>query len=346
VRDDEPPHGLEDEEWEEEAPRSLFASTWFRVVVVVLAFGAVAAVSVPYVMDSLNPAPPGPTVTRAPAADKAKPSSPPGIATPAPVLSPAPAPPAPATAPAAPGPPSSSPSVASVIEKAPPPTPAKTQAPRQVAQAPKAESAKTAPQKADSPKSAESPKSAAKREPAKSEPEKSASKDAATAGELWVQVGAYRDTTIVKRVSTTLTDKGFSVSESTLTRGGRAPESGVPAGVDRYDVVVSGGVPADVTRKLTEKGLSAEPVSEGAVVRPSLALRDAVTLSNDLRGEGLSVSVRRVGKGAPAPAGSGAGTETLHRVRVGPFPDRAAANAAVQKLRDLGYTPFIARAGD
>ena len=117
------------------------------------------------------------------------------------------------------------------------------------------------------------------------------------------------------------------------------------AGGDRYDVVVSGGLPAEVSRKLSAKGLSADPVSEGTVVRPSLALRDAVALSNDLRAEGLSVSVRRVAKAGPAPAASAPGAEMLHRVRVGPFPDRAAADAAVQKLRDLGYTPFIARGG-
>jgi hypothetical protein len=131
-------------------------------------------------------------------------------------------------------------------------------------------------------------------------------------------------------------------------------------------VVVSGGAPGDVTRRLFAKGLSAETTREGAIVRPSLPLRDAVTLSNDLRGDGFTVTVRRVAGGgdAAAPAAPAAAApaappaaaaptapsapataagETLHRVRVGAFPDRAAANAAVAKLRELGYTPFVAR---
>jgi cell division septation protein DedD len=202
----------------------------------------------------------------------------------------------------------------------------------------------TKPEKAKPTESAKSePKTAAKA------PTKSTSVPArpAAGGELWVQVGAFRDAATAKKVADGLKAKGFDVAQSTLTRGGGASAAAgtenMPSGpADKYDVVVAGAA-ADISRKLSDKGLSAETVRDGAVVRPSLPLRDAVTLSNDLRGEGFAVSVRRVATGGAAPAPVASGGETLHRVRVGAFADRTAANAAIEKLRALGYTPFVAR---
>jgi hypothetical protein len=112
-------------------------------------------------------------------------------------------------------------------------------------------------------------------------------------------------------------------------------------------VFVVGGSPADITVKLSAKGLSTEPARDGVVVKPSLPLRDAVALSKDLAAEGLKVQVRRSGApasatAAPAPAGN-AGGEMLYRVRVGPYPDRAAATSARKELEEKGYKPFIAR---
>jgi cell division septation protein DedD len=85
------------------------------------------------------------------------------------------------------------------------------------------------------------------------------------------------------------------------------------------------------------------------VVKPSLPLRDAVALSKDLAVEGFKVQVRRAGGAAaapPAPVTAAAPTEggrELHRVRVGSFADRAAAQAAARELEAKGYKPYIAR---
>lgn len=316
--DKEPAGGPEHEDWEE-PPRSIFGSTWFRVVIVVLVVGAVAAVSIPYVMDAVNPP---------------RPASPPArvAAPPAPAPAPAPATPPPAaTAPAPPAaPPAPSSPVASAVTKPaePPKAPAKA--------APKA--AKQQASKADAPAKRTAKATAA----------------ATERGEFWVQVGAFRDPATAKRVASGLREKGFQVAESTTTPAAKStPAAGASApgdAGDRYDVIVSGGAPGDVVKKLTAKGLSAEERGDGAVVRPSLPLRDAVTLSNDLRGEGLTVTVRRATPPSAPPAAAtttapatAVNGDTLHRVRVGAFADRTAARAAVDKLQALGYTPFIAK---
>lgn len=200
-------------------------------------------------------------------------------------------------------------------------------------------------------KPAELPKAAPKSEAPKAAKRTAKATAAAPArGDWWVQVGAFRDPATAKRVASGLREKGYQVAESTTVPAAGAAvspgNSAPPDAGDRYDVIVSGGAPGDVAKKLVAKGLSAEERRDGAVVRPSLPLRDAVTLSNDLRGEGLTVTVRRA-TGPSAPGTSAATTaasgETLHRVRVGAFADRAAARAAVEKLQALGYTPFIAK---
>jgi cell division protein FtsN len=62
--------------------------------------------------------------------------------------------------------------------------------------------------------------------------------------------------------------------------------------------------------------------------------------------------VRRAGAAASAPAvvsapspapAAGEGGQTLHRVRVGAFTDRAAATAAARELESKGFKPYIAR---
>lgn len=327
-RDDEPAGGPETDDWEE-PPRSIFSTTWFRAVIVVLVVGAVAAVSIPYVMDAVSP----PRATAPPAAS-------------APAPAPTPPPPV-AAAPTPPPAPPSSPVATAVTKPVELPKPAaKSDAPK--AAAPKAD--------APAPKAA-APKADTKAETAKAPAPKAAKADAppkrvakATApaerGEFWVQVGAFRDAEAAKRLADGLRGKGFQVAESKAGTTATASAPVSDAG-DRYDVIVSGGAPGDVTKKLTAKGLSAEERRDGAVVRPSLPLRDAVTLSNDLRGEGLTVTVRRAVAPGAAPAATtataAAGSDGLHRVRVGAFTDRAAARAAVEKLQALGHTPFIAK---
>src|SRR2546429_677095 len=97
--------------------------------------------------------------------------------------------------------------------------------------------------------------------------------------------------------------------------------------------------------KQTARGLPTEPGRGGGVVRPGLPLRDAVALSKDLAAMGLKVQVRRSGAAA-SPASTPAanpGGDGLHRVRVGPYPDRAAATSALKELEAKGYKPFLAR---
>jgi hypothetical protein len=118
-------------------------------------------------------------------------------------------------------------------------------------------------------------------------------------------------------------------------------------------VFVAGASPSEIQEKLAGKGLAADPVAGGAVITPSLPLRDAVTLSKDLASEGLKVQVRRATGPPPSEPASDGGREAvpgepggdLYRVRVGGFPDRASAEAARQALAARGYTGFVTRGG-
>jgi len=114
---------------------------------------------------------------------------------------------------------------------------------------------------------------------------------------------------------------------------------------DKYDVFVSGTSSADVNTKIAAKGLSADPVAGGAVIKPSLTLRDAVSLSKDLASEGLKVQVRRALAGAAAERPAAGGGGTIYRVRVAGFADRTAADEARKALSARGYTGFIGRGG-
>src|SRR5687768_3724154 len=48
---------LEPDTYDEEPPRSIFAATWFRAVLVLIVLGVVGAVAVPYILDAVNPPP-------------------------------------------------------------------------------------------------------------------------------------------------------------------------------------------------------------------------------------------------------------------------------------------------
>jgi cell division septation protein DedD len=224
---------------------------------------------------------------------------------------------------------------------------------------------------AETPKVAEGPKPPAK---AVESPKKSAAASSAApkAGEhtkpipptpvsaapgrpYWVQVGAFKDAETAKKVAGRLRDQGLRVEESTIvpaaSRASSAPAAQTPP--DRYDVLVSGVSAADIEPKLTAKGLKGENTANGAVVRPSLALREAVALSRDLADAGLSVQVRRIGGPAPAPtapasapSASPPAGQTLYRVRVGGYTERAAAVDALKQLEDKGFKPFIARGNE
>jgi cell division septation protein DedD len=365
----------------DEAPRSIFSALWFRVLLAVLVLGVLAAIAVPYVLDTqtlrtsaakLAPAPATP-VTAAPTAPPAAPSAlsattptptpetpaapaaTAATAAPAPTAAPATAPPAPVTArpkseaPAAPV--AKSTAAKSAATKSVTTTAKASESPKPAAKVekPAPKGAEASPRTADAtPKAPEATKVSAA-EPAKSSPVKAAGGGKA----YWVQVGAFKDAETAKRIAARLREHGLRVEESPITTtAAAAPRaSAPPPSADRYDVMVSGASAADVEAKLAPKGFKGETTANGIVVRPSLALREAVALSRDLADAGLSVQVRRIGGPAAAPATAPAppattGGQTLYRVRVGGFADRVAAVDAMKQLEGKGFKPFIARGNE
>jgi hypothetical protein len=393
----------EDQElYEDIPPRSIFAATWFRVVLVLIVLGVIGAVAVPYVLDWMNPpplsrsasmkatspAPPATPVSPLPASESAAPSSaeksaekkdlapvptpapPPALARPEPKPEPKPAPVAKAPAPKSES--KSTPSVSTdssakssmAATDSTPKAATKSESSAKGESTPKA----AAPPKSDSAKTEAAPKSqaVAKAEPAaKDEAKRKAPASAATpkgGGPFWVQVGAFKDPDTAKRVATALRDQNYNVEQTdrqvsakaaaaAAASSSTAPSPAASPG-DLYDVHVSGMSAVELTKRLSAKGLAAETAGGTVVVKPSLPLRDAVTLSKDLAVDGLKVQVRRAGSGpapsapaTPPPATASAG-ETLHRVRVGAFTDVAEARAAVKELEAKGYKPYIARGNE
>src|SRR5439155_12510993 len=218
-----------------EPRRSIFAALWFRVILVLIVVGVIGALAVPYVLDVVNPPGVKPAVVPKPAA--------PAVATPAPPPALAPAP-AQATAPAQPPAP-----------KPPAVTPAPTPAPA-------AQPATTEEKQAEGPTTTKSAKQTARRV-ARAAP----TPVAPARGAYWVQVGAFKDLESAKRLAARLRDQNYSVEESSTGAPTRqnpgstpvAPPPGGDAGADKYDVFVGGAALADVTAKLSAKGLTTEP---------------------------------------------------------------------------------------
>ncbi|HUF93604.1 MAG TPA: SPOR domain-containing protein [Candidatus Limnocylindria bacterium] len=338
-------NALEPDTYEEEPPRSIFAATWFRAVLILIVLGVIGAIAVPYILNAVNP----------PASQQAAVRTTPlPVAPPAPTASSAPAPPMtppPTAAPAAPSP--------TPPRATPAPTAVKPPAPVAKAELPAAKPATPAPRAAAPPKSstpAKPPASAPARTTAAAPRQaRAAGTTPAPAGPYWVQVGAFKNEETAKRLAAGLRAQNFKVADvvGTPAAPAAAPAAApVPAGADQYDVFVTGLPPAELTTRLVAKGLAAETSGAGVVIRPSLPLRDAVALSKDLAVEGLKVQVRRAGGGdtarpstrppAPAVASATAG-DGLYRVRVGAFTERTAAVAALRELEAKGYKPFIAR---
>lgn len=360
---DEPDEHFEDED----APRSIFSAAWFRVVLVVLAVAVVGAVAVPYVLDVVNApssvpatgtaaAPQSPTPQSSAQSPTAQSPTPSSTAQPS-----ASSPPAPASAPVAAAQPSAAPKTAAPSEGASTPP---SSAPTVATPAPE-----KAPAVAAAPKPSAQRAAAAKKDPAASPGDRPAGARQAPAakasegGDYFVQVGAFKEEEAAKRVATRLRDQNYPVEESVRRVGGggvapsaaprSTPRATASSGPDRYDVIVSGGSASEINSKLAAKGLASEAAGDGVRIRPSLSLRDAVALSKDLGGDGFKVQVRRgssagapTAEPAPAPAVTGSetgGGQTLYRVRVGGYPDRAAAVTVQRELQEKGYQPYIAK---
>jgi cell division septation protein DedD len=412
---DEPTEDQE-ELYEDVPPRSIFAATWFRVVLVVIVLGVIGAVAVPYVLDWMNPPPPPRSASTKtpftslpstaadkpmdkPAADKpfadkplAEKKDPPPPARPEPRSESKPSSSSSSSSsmssststPSTPTPKVPAPAMPRPAEESKPtPEPKVTTKPTPPASKPapaesKAKVAATTESPSKPPATAESPSkppAVAKTDPApKSEPKpatttkpptpKPAAAKAtppsaptpAASGPFWVQVGAFKDPEAAKRLASKLRDEKFQVEESVKATpaaktSASAPSAAAPAspGSDQYDVFVTGMSVDELNKRLAGKGLAAETSGAGVVVKPSLPLRDAVSLSKDLAVDGFKVQVKRAGGSSPtvtppaAPSAAAEGGPQLYRVRVGSFSDRAAALAAVKELEAKGYKPYVAR---
>jgi DedD protein len=354
---DEPIEDQEHDLYEDVPPRSIFAATWFRVVLVVIVLGVAGAVAVPYVLDWMNP----PLASHTAATT----GSPPLISPPPPstvetmvkdgppggdrlaaekkdsTVTPAPAVPAPARSE-----PKGEPRPSTVVTSTRPPAESKPTA-KAIVPEPKAQ--------------AKRPVTSGEGKGQPAAPTRTVAKvpTPAAGGSYWVQIGAFKDAEAAKRVATKLREQNFKVEESVKRAGDSATATArssvrtpAPVGTDQYDVFVTGLSVEELNRRLAGKGLAAETAAGGgdAVVKPSLPLRDAVALSKDLAVEGFKVQVRRSGAAASAPAVVSAPSlaatqheQALHRVRVGVFTDRAAAVAAARELESKGFRPYIAR---
>jgi hypothetical protein len=249
---DEPTEDQEQELYEDVPPRSIFAATWFRVVLVVIVLGVIGAVAVPYVLDWMNPPPPPRTAASkvpgastpppsifdkpASAPDKPAPDKP---ATDKPVAektdkkdstlipAPAPAPPVTATPATPPKPePKGEPKPAPVA-KAPESKPVPKPAPPPAKPAPSESAGKTAAAVTESPATATAatksePKPATASKPSATKPaaaKATAPSAPAASGPFWVQVGAFKDPETAKRLATKLRDENFKVEESVRSAG-------------------------------------------------------------------------------------------------------------------------------
>jgi cell division protein FtsN len=205
---------LEDEEQDDyEGQRSIFATGWFRAVLVLLVLAVIAVIAVPLIGGWFEPPAPPKLVTPAPIPRPSAPTPPPAVApstpAPTPATPPAPGPsatappavtPAPVTPPAPATPAPSSPPAA--ITPAPTPTPARPEIPPASAPTRAAEKAEKA----------KAPERTAALAPSKSTPK------APAAGNYWVQVGAFKEGRNAEGLAKTLRAEGFAVQVTQVTR--------------------------------------------------------------------------------------------------------------------------------
>jgi cell division septation protein DedD len=298
---------LDDDAESRKGTRGVLAAGWLRALLLLSALAVVLVFTVPYLLERLAPAPPDRTSARPAMTEPAKPE--PAVA-PALTVTPPPAPtPAPAT-------------------KSEPVPPSEPAAPSPAAPASASDSKEAAPAKL-----APKPPHVAARETAPSATPKpaGAAKRAATpttgTGDYWVQVGLFANGDNAERLAKELRAERFSVEVAQTTRGGGT------APVNHHEVVVSGASVDTVAAALKGTG-TAEAVGGVVVIRPSMDLKDAVTLSRRLAGEGLEVRIRRVS--APL-----AGGGTVYLVRVGGYATRDAAAAGKRELAAKGVGGFV-----
>jgi cell division septation protein DedD len=337
--DQDPEEFIEEDEQDEIARRSIFSAGWFRALLVLTVLAIVVVVSLPYLLNWLEPTPAPPTKPQAKVSEPAAPQpAAPQPTAPAPAPAPSDAkPPAPAVVPA-PTAPASPPAKAEAPSTAQAPTatgpadrPVGT-APLPAVPAPTAPPAKTAPAaKPEAPKAASAGKRAA---PAES----------GSPGGYWVQVGAFVEERNAEALSRQLKGENFPVTVSRVARGGGGAPAAAPAKPaegGQNQLFITGSTPDAVNAALKGKG-TAQPVKGGVVVNPPYDLETAMSLSSSLKKEGFKVVIRRA-KAAPAaaPSGGAGGGAAFHVVRVGSYPDRAKAQQVRGELEAKGHPGFL-----
>src|SRR5215813_6917704 len=337
--DQDPEEFIEEDEQDEIARRSIFSAGWFRALLVLTVLAIVVVVSLPYLLNWLEPTPGPPARPQAKVSEQAPPpaSPPPSASAPSEVKpSTPPAAPAPATpAPAAP------PKTAQAPTPATPPERPLGTAPPPAGPAPSSPAAKPEPTTKPETAKAETPKTAAKR---------SAPADGgSTGGGYWVQVGAFVEERNAEALSKQLKGQNFPVTISRISRGGSTPApatssaKSAPSGAQNQ-LFITGSTADAVNAALKGKG-TAQAVKGGLAVNPPYDLETAMSLSSALKKEGFKVVIRRA-KAAPAaapPSNGGGGGTTYHVVRVGGYPDRAKALQVRSELEAKGHSGFLAQ---
>jgi cell division septation protein DedD len=206
---------LEDDAQDELVRPSIFSAGWFRALLVLTALAIVVVVSLPYLLNWLEPTSSPPPKTQAKSSGPA-PAPAPAPPSPAPTVIPAPATPSPsakaeAPAPAPPGAKPEAPKPASV----PVPAPATSSpverplatAPRPASPAPAAPAVKPAPAvQAEVPKAAPAPK-------------RTTAVEGGSPGSYWVQVGAFLEGRNAEALAKQIRGENFPVNISPVTRG-------------------------------------------------------------------------------------------------------------------------------
>jgi DedD protein len=319
---------LDEDERDDIAQRSIFSAGWFRALLVLTVLAIVVVVSLPYLLNWLEPTP----------ATAPKPQTKASEPAPAPAV-PAPVTPAPTTGTAQPARPETTAPPATAQTEAPKPAPAApTPADRPLGTAPLPAAPPQAPPVATvKPEAVKPPVAAAapKRVPAPAP---------AAGGSYWVQMGAFAQERNAEALAKTLRAEQFPVEIARLNRGGGVASAPAPAksaeSAGQNQLVITGSTPDAVNAALKGKG-TAQVVKGGIVVNPSYDLETAMSLSSALKKEGFKVVIRRAkSSAAPAAPATGGGT-TYHVVRVGGFADRAKALQARADLEAKGHAGFL-----
>ncbi len=325
---------LDEDERDDIAQRSIFSAGWFRALLVLTVLAIVVVVSLPYLLNWLEPTP---TPVPKP---QTKASEPAPAAPAAPAQTAGTAETAPATKPETTAPP------ATAQTEAPKPTPAApTPADRPLGTAPLPAAPPQAPPAAAGKTAAAKPE-AVKPPVAAAAPKRVPAPAPAAGGSYWIQVGAFVQEKNAETLAKTLRAEQFPVEIARLNRGGGSASAPAPAKAvepgGQNQLVITGSTPDAVNAALKGKG-TAQVVKGGIVVNPSYDLETAMSLSSALKKEGFKVVIRRAKSGpAPAPAApvAGGGT-TYHVVRVGSFADRAKALQARADLEAKGHAGIL-----